>query len=98
MSEEKQMNKRNQPGAVSTTPESEQFDEELLAARKEAYRVGISVAILLAAFTLGEYWIGSVASTWWAPLVGIALLKATLILRDYMHVGRLFAAEEESHS
>ena len=53
--------------------------------------------ILLALMTIGEYFVGAVASAWWAPLLGIALLKAFLIVRDYMHVGRVFASDEENH-
>jgi hypothetical protein len=64
----------------------------------DAFRVGLGVLILLAVFTIGEYWIGSVAIGWWAPLVVIALMKAFLVVRDYMHLPRLFAPEEEIHS
>jgi cytochrome c oxidase subunit IV len=60
-----------------------------------AYRIGAVVFGLLVVLTIGEYLIGSIASVWWAPLLGIAILKAFLILRDYMHVGRLFAVEDE---
>jgi len=63
--------------------------------KKQAYRVGEVVFILLAVLTAGEFFIGSVASVWWAPLLGIALLKAFLIVRDYMHIGRVFALEED---
>jgi hypothetical protein len=44
--------------------------------------------------TLGEFWLGAVASYWWAPLIGVAVLKAYFVMRDYMHVGRLFASDE----
>ena len=64
--------------------------------KKEAYKIGISVLILLAVLTIGEFGIGAVASVWWAPLVGIAIIKAYFVVRDYMHIGRLFAGEEES--
>lgn len=74
-----------------------QAESQLEEQKKEAFRVGLGVFILLAAFTLGEYWIGAVAATWWAPLLAIAAMKAFLIIRDYMHVGRLFAGEEEGH-
>ncbi len=66
--------------------------------RNEAYRVGVGVMILLAVLTIGEYFLGSVASAWWAPLLLIALMKAFFVLRDYMHVGRLFSEDEEAHS
>jgi hypothetical protein len=55
------------------------------------------VIILLAALTIGEYWLGAVAAYWWAPILGVALLKAFFVVRDYMHVGRLFASDEEAH-
>jgi hypothetical protein len=62
-----------------------------------AYRIGVAVLILLAVVTIGEYLIGTIAIGWTAPLFGIGLLKAFLIIRDYMHVSRLFSGEEESH-
>ena len=65
--------------------------------KKAAYRIGVVVLIILIVSTIGEYFIGSVASLWWAPLLGISLLKAFFIIRDYMHIGRLFAADEEAH-
>jgi hypothetical protein len=71
------------------------MDEEK---KKQAYRNGLVVLILLVTFTVGEFFIGAVASYWWAVLLGIALLKAFFIVRDYMHIGRLFASEEEVHS
>jgi len=71
-------------------------DEKALLEEKklEAFRIGAGVLILLGVMTIGEFWIGSVASAWWAPLLGIALLKAFFVMRDYMHLPRLFAPEE----
>jgi fatty acid desaturase len=63
--------------------------------RAEAYKIGIGVIILLAVFTIGEYLIGAIAVGWWVPLVVIALFKAFFVIRDYMHLGRLFEPEEE---
>jgi cytochrome c oxidase subunit IV len=68
---------------------------DMEAKKKEAYRLGVVVLILLAVLTAGEYMIGAVAWAWWAPLLAIALLKAFFIVRDYMHIGRLFAGDEE---
>ena len=62
--------------------------------QKLAYSKGFTILTLLAVLTLGEFFIGSIASVWWAPLLGIAMLKAFLIMRDYMHIGRVFAVEE----
>ncbi len=62
--------------------------------KKQEYNKGLVILALLAMLTIGEYFIGLVASAWWAPLLAVALLKAFLIMRDYMHIGRLFAGEE----
>jgi hypothetical protein len=73
------------------------MDEKMMEDRKqEAFRIGTAVIILLAVLTIGEYWLGSIASVWWAPLLGIALLKAFFVVRDYMHLPRLFASEEDT--
>jgi len=58
----------------------------------------ISCFIILAAFTIGEFFIGSIAVGWSAPLAVIALIKAAYIIRDYMHLPRLFSESKESHS
>ena len=70
---------------------------EMEEKKKQAYRVGAIVFMLLVIMMIGEYFIGSIAPVWWAPLLGVAILKAFFILRDYMHIGRVFAADEESH-
>lgn len=75
----------------------ENKDETLEAKKKEAFQAGLAVFILLAVFTIGEFWIGYFAVGWWVVLIGIAILKAFLVIRDYMHIGRLFASEEEAH-
>jgi hypothetical protein len=36
-----------------------------------------------------------VAYYWWAAIFAIAVLKAFFVVRDYMHIGRLFASDEE---
>lgn len=74
------------------------MDEKQEAKKKEAYRVGVVIIILLAMFTIGEFWIGAIAHTWWAPLMLVAILKAFFVVRDYMHLPRLFAGDEEEHS
>lgn len=66
--------------------------------RKNAYRIGQAVLFLLAIVTVGEYLLGTVASDWWAPLLGLAVLKAFFVMRDYMHLSRVFAGDEETHA
>jgi hypothetical protein len=74
------------------------MDVQTNDSKKQAYQIGVVVLILLAALTIGEYFIGSIAVGWLAPLWGIAILKAVFIVRDYMHIGRLFGEDEEGHS
>ena len=71
--------------------ESKEMDEEK---KKQAYRVGSVIFTLLIAFTIGEYFIGVVAPLWAAVLLVIAALKAYFVVRDYMHIGRVFSPEE----
>jgi hypothetical protein len=65
--------------------------------KREALRLGLAVFVLLAFMTAGEFLIGAFVVGWAAPLWLIAILKAALIIRDYMHLPRLFSGEEESH-
>jgi hypothetical protein len=71
------------------------MEAEYLERRATAYRVGITVLILLVAATIGEYFLGTIAVGWTAPLFLIAIFKAWFIVRDYMHLPRLFAEVEE---
>ena len=64
--------------------------------QKHLYRIGSAVLILLISLTIGEYLIGSIAVGWWAPLIGIAIIKSFFVIRDYMHIGRLFSSQEEA--
>jgi hypothetical protein len=65
--------------------------------KNELFRVGLVVFFLLAVLTIGEFMLGVVSVSWAAPLFGIAILKAALIIRDYMHLSRLFAGDDEGH-
>jgi hypothetical protein len=67
--------------------------------KKRAYRAGVIVLFVLFALTLIEFFIAISAPYWWAALMGVVALKAFFVIRDYMHVGRVFSAEEdEAHS
>jgi hypothetical protein len=70
---------------------------KLEESKKKAFSIGMVVLIMLAVLTAGEYMIGSVASTWFAPLMFVALIKAFFIIRDYMHISRVFVSDEEVH-
>ena len=65
--------------------------------RSEAYRIGLGVIILLGVLTIGEYLVGVLSFGWVVPLIGIAILKAFFVVRDYMHIGRVFVSDEEVH-
>jgi TM2 domain-containing membrane protein YozV len=65
--------------------------------KNELFRAGMVVFFLLAVLTIGEFMLGAIAVGWAAPLIGIAIIKAALIIRDYMHLPRLFSGEEENH-
>ncbi len=63
--------------------------------RKSAhYKTGIIVILILAVFTAIEFTVSQIGN-WIAVLVVIGLLKAFLVIRDYMHVGKIFTGEEE---
>ncbi|MGW8251052.1 MAG: cytochrome C oxidase subunit IV family protein [Anaerolineales bacterium] len=70
-------------------------DEKLEEKKRETYRRGVAVIILLFFLTLSEYWLGVVAYAWWAVIFAIAIIKAFFVVRDYMHIGRLFETESE---
>ena len=65
-------------------------------AKKKAriYENGITILIILAVLTIGELWFALFHLNWWSILIVIALVKAFLVVRDYMHIGRLFSGEE----
>jgi hypothetical protein len=65
--------------------------------KKQDYSKGLVILLLLVTMTIGEYFIGSITIGWGYVLLGIALLKAFFVVRDYMHIGRLFTSDEEVH-
>jgi len=68
---------------------------ELEEKKKQAFRIGMTVLILLMFLTIGEFLIGSFVVGWSGVLIAIAVIKTFFVVRDYMHIGRLFSAEEE---
>ncbi len=63
--------------------------------RNQLHRIGLTVLIILGVLTIGEFFIGAIAWQWWAILLAIASLKAFYIVREYMHIARLFQPQEE---
>lgn len=68
--------------------------------KKLVLRAGTSIIVLLFFLTISEYLIGAYVKIWWGAviLLIIAAIKAFFVVRDYMHIGRLFKTDEEAHS
>ncbi len=76
-----------------------QFDHQ----KSEQYRAGVIVFALLAIFTAIEFIVSQMGS--WASalqvavipaLIVLALIKSFLVVRDYMHLGKVFYGEDEA--
>ena len=64
--------------------------------KKQAFKFGIYVFIVLAVLTIGEYLISVFGFSGWIVFFAIAILKAWFVVQHYMHLPRLFS-EEEKH-
>jgi hypothetical protein len=65
-------------------------------AKTPDYSVNILVLIILTMLTIGEYYLGVISTTNIAGvMIGIGLLKAYFIVKDYMHIGKLFSGGED---
>lgn len=62
--------------------------------RAAAYRLSFLVALALAALTIIEYYVGTHFPSA-VFLMLLAVVKAVLVLRFFMHVNRLWAPEGE---
>lgn len=60
-----------------------------------AYRVGVITLIILAVLTAVEFWVSTSFTGAIVALLIIALVKAALIVQNFMHISRLW--REESH-
>lgn len=60
-----------------------------------AYRLGIITAVILAVLTALEYWVSVGLHGSMVFLLIIALVKAGVIVQNFMHIARLW--REESH-
>jgi len=64
--------------------------------KKNAFKLGITVLIILAILTAIEFTVASFKFNWAWLMFGIAILKAYFVVTNYMHLPRLFT-EEEGH-
>ncbi len=58
-----------------------------------AFRTSITVALILAVLTVIEYFL-ALSYPVAAPLLLIGLVKAYFVVNSYMHISRLWTAEE----
>lgn len=65
------------------------------AARKKALGDGVYVLIILSVLTLGEFLVGVIAPAWGLVLLIAAIFKAVFVVKDYMHISRLWVKEDE---
>jgi hypothetical protein len=65
-------------------------EEAQAAAYKKALSDGGFVLVILGVLTFGEFIVGSVAPAWGTVLLIAALSKAFFVVRDYMHISRLW--------
>ncbi|MGH2582133.1 MAG: cytochrome C oxidase subunit IV family protein [Anaerolineales bacterium] len=63
--------------------------------RRDKLSYGAWVMLFLSVLTFGEYLVGVIAPPWGSLLLGVAAFKAFFVIKDYMHVGRLFTEEED---
>jgi hypothetical protein len=84
------------PAAAREVAAPKPADEEVLASRRAAYRLGLLVLLGLAVLTALEFWVATAAGGSPVFLFVLVLAKAGLILQYYMHLGRMWG-EEEAH-
>lgn len=63
--------------------------------RRQELSRGVWVVMMLGVLTFGEYLVGVIAPPWGSLLLGVAAFKAFFVIKDFMHVGRLFSSGEE---
>jgi hypothetical protein len=62
--------------------------------KSDKFKAGIIVFLILAVLTAVEFFTSQLGN-WVLVLIALALLKAILVMRDYMHIGKVFYGEEE---
>jgi hypothetical protein len=65
--------------------------------RRVQLGIGVWIMLMLAVLTFGEFLVGVIAPPWGRLLLLVAAFKAFFVIKDYMHIGRLFSSTEEPH-
>ncbi|MBI3159976.1 MAG: hypothetical protein HYZ26_10300 [Chloroflexi bacterium] len=65
--------------------------------RKEVLRNGAIILSLLGVLTFGEFLVAVIAPPWTFILWIAALWKTFYVVKDYMHIGRVFGGDGEAH-
>ncbi len=60
-----------------------------------AYRLGVIIFLILLLLLMTEFAVSNVGVPAWMILI-FGILQAMLIVREYMHISRLFKGEEET--
>jgi TM2 domain-containing membrane protein YozV len=74
--------------------------EALEQQKNDKYMIGITVMVILLVMTIGEFMLGEVGASsngWIWVLILIGVFKAYMVVREYMHIGRVFSPDEEEH-
>jgi hypothetical protein len=69
--------------------------QKLMDKKNERYQIGITIIIILGVLTIGEFMLGDTGLNVTSVLWGIAIVKAFMVVRDYMHISRLFGGGED---
>jgi hypothetical protein len=69
--------------------------DKLMERKNDKYMIGVTIAIVLFVLTIGEYMLADAGANWMEVFLMIAMIKAFLVVRDYMHIKRVFVSEEE---
>jgi hypothetical protein len=71
--------------------------EQTATSRRAELSAGAWVFLMLGVLTFGEFIVGVIAPPWGQALLIVAAFKAFFVIVYYMHVGRLFDSNGESH-
>lgn len=79
-------------------PDEKSEYDAMIAKKNEKYMIGVTVMIILLVLTVGEFMLGEVGAntgSWIMVLLLIAILKAYMVAREYMHIRRVFVSDDE---